>query len=643
MARELVLEVVARKNSKDLNALADDFDKAARKAESAGKSFDKTATFSKHLDDQIAETRKQVRSLGEEFDKTGNKDVFANLRGAQTNLKSLERIKKDLSSALGQAGDDGGKSFKQRFENAIGSNALLKSVSGALGGLSGIWSVVTPLLVAGAPVAGAAIGAALLTGVGLAGIGAGIAGQLHDPAVDKAATDIGKSLKDQFTNATVAFKVPMVAALNLVEGEVRKLGPGLKQTFDQLAPLTATLGQGLSGFIDKLAPSLEKAAIAGKPLVELLANRLPGLGAALGNIFDAASRNASEAKDVLNILLNVVDVVINGVAFGIDVLSKAFDIAKFATLGLGVLADVGKTGKDSGNAVTDAFNGAKTSLSGYSDEAAQAAAATQQLNKDITNLFNETLNVDQANIQLKGDMAGLKGQLDAHSKSLDTNTAAGRNNASALLQIAQDAERAREAAIQQAGGENASKEAVDAANAKYQAQIGKLEALAIKLGLGKDAVKALLDKYKELANSPDITKQIYITTHFSQVGGSGPAKNKLIPFAHGGIRKAQFGLFIPPSDPGTVLTGEPQTGGEVLAPMRGNSVVRQAALLNAAGANYGLNVTRGGVASRTVNVVFAASAGAGDIERAVLAMMSRAVANGAIVLRTDDGHGVRVR
>jgi len=68
-------------------------------------------------------------------------------------------------------------------------------------------------------------------------------------------------------------------------------------------------------------------------------------------------------------------------------------------------------------------------------------------------------------------------------------------------------------------------------------------------------------------------------------------------FALGGIRRAQVGMLIPPSSPGTVLTGEPQTGGEALIPLRGISQMRAAELGQVAMGGYGLDVVPRGYRS----------------------------------------------
>ena len=643
MSRELILEVVARKNSKDLNALADDFEKLARKSETAGKSLGKTATFSQHLDGEISKTKQTIRELGQEFDKTGSKDVFAKLRGAQSNLRSLEGIKRDLTKAFSIAGDDSAKSFWQRFGSSKAvNNGLTTALANSLGGLSGVWSVAGPLLVSGAPVVGAEVGAALLLGVGLAGIGAGIAGQLKDPAIQAAGADVGKKLSTEFQTATSGFRVPMLVAIHDIGNEVDKLGPGLKSTFDKLAPLTVTLERGVVGFVDKLVPGLEHAAVASKPLVELFSARLPELGRAIGGVFDAAAQNSTEAAQALNLLLNVTEATVSGLQPTIFLLSKAFDIAKFTGV-LGFLSDVGTKSGDSGTQIQDAFTKASDALKNFSTAEGQAGTAAGVLSNSIATLFGQTMSVDQATGTWTHDLANLKGQLDAHSRSLNEATDAGHQNAEALRRMAQEAEAVREATIAQAGGQNASAAAVAAANAKYSSQIGELEALAVKLHLSRDQVQALLDKYRELAKAPNIAKSINIHTNYStSFGGTGPYANKQIPTALGGVMiPAAQGMIYSASNPPLIKFAEPSTGGEALIPRRGIAAARGLALADTAASWYGGRVMSGRGGGTTLTL--SAGQGGTSLERALLPLVTTLLRNGAIALYDGSGKPVQVR
>src|SRR5205814_1848585 len=105
------------------------------------------------------------------------------------------------------------------------------------------------------------------------------------------------------------------------------------------------------------------------------------------------------------------------------------------------------------------------------------------------------------------------------------------------------------------------------------------------------ASKAELDRLKGTYEI-DITtvyKSIYISQTAPQDIKQGLAKGG-IRTRGGGIRHAAVGLLIPPSNPGTILAGEPKTGGELLSPLRGGNrwqMFRHARML---GDRYGFDV-----------------------------------------------------
>lgn len=646
MARELVLEVIARKNSKDLNALADDFEKLARKSDAAGKSLGKTATFSEHLDSQIAKTKQSIRELGAEFDRTGDKDVFAKLRSSQANLRSLEGIRKQLATAIDKGAEDGAKSVERHFSTQakqIGSNF------GELfeGGLAG--TLRSPAGIGAIAAAGAVLGNALfgtlLTGVGLGGIATGIIGQLHDPRVMAAAGALGKDVSAGFKDATSSFAEPLITGLYVFDHEWQKLQPGLKKTFTELSPLVVDLSKGAAGFADQFVPALERAAVASKPLVQDFAQYLPKLGREIGGFFDALAANRDQLITGLHEVEGAIDGVTKAATFLVPAVSHvgaAFSAAHY------VLGPIEPLFHNIANALdlihgkvpgTELLARSLVDTSGASDELAgsfgqmtiqqqQAAAESKKLADELValeqktrNQFSALLDLSQATGNWTHDLANLKGQLDLSGRGLNETTDAGHKNADALRQMAQEAERVREAAIAQAGGEQASAAAVDQANTKFRAQVAQLEATAIKLGLNKDAVHTLLDMYLALAKAPNIVKDVRIQQHFITTGNPstfyhGLAKGGLR--TDRGIRYAADGMVIRPSDPGTVIAGEPQTGGEVLAPLRGISRGRAMQLAGLIGNAYGFRVggRAGGVAS-VASAVRPAAAAAGPSEMRV--------------------------
>jgi hypothetical protein len=97
------------------------------------------------------------------------------------------------------------------------------------------------------------------------------------------------------------------------------------------------------------------------------------------------------------------------------------------------------------------------------------------------------------------------------------------------------------------------------------------------------AIEGLTRLIREINGIKD--KTVNVTVYYRSKGQSLNA-----PLARGGIRRAAVGMVIPPSDPGTTLVGEPQTGGEVLTPLRGITQARAMQLSQVAGNSYGFDV-----------------------------------------------------
>src|SRR6266545_3269277 len=127
MSRDLVLDVIAKKSSRELSVLA------------------------------------------EEFERTGSSDVFGKLRGAQGNLRSLEKIKVDLTSAL----ETGVKDAIPVVEDTLASGAQQGSRTfwTAFSSLppqaqAAIIAALVGVVTVSAPVLGSALGGAIVAGVG---------------------------------------------------------------------------------------------------------------------------------------------------------------------------------------------------------------------------------------------------------------------------------------------------------------------------------------------------------------------------------------------------------------------------------------------------------------------------------------------
>lgn len=714
MAKDLILDVVAKKNSRDLSTLADEFDKLRKKVDDSSAGFGKNTKFSALLDKQLAATRDQVKQLGEEFDRTGDKDVFAKLGGAQKNLASLERIKKQLTSALDQGAQDaapqvgqaitGGK-FSTEVRSGIasalkslpdipldadagpaerrvaelraelealgrehvgitidekgavtalakikaelltlgGKNSALrvdtKAAAGDIAKIGGLFEqlgvqgakalakgvedgadegfkavaklapaslqgalstpVVGPVIavaLAGAvaaagPSIASALGAAVISGGGLGLIGLGVAGQLKSPTVTSALDDLKDHAKDTLTEASASFAPVLVRGLGKFDDEIVKLEPKLEQMFDRVAPVADKLFDGAVGFIDKLEPGLDALSRAAGPVVGELANELPEVGAALADMLKDISSGGPQAALALHDVLTVVE----GLT---EFTGKAIESGEKLYGWLRVLS----AGRDAGNlaaqlvALGGSHDQADAAAARQADgekklQAAEQAAATaaNDLSDALDKLIGKNLSQDQAALQQTQSMRALSDSITQNGRHWADNTAAADNNKQALYAAIQAAEQKRVTDV--ASGKDAVAAALD-----YNKQVDALIALAAKAGASKAALAALKGRYEV-----DV-QTVYLSKFISE--GTPPSK-----FFHGlakggirssaGIRHAAVGMVIPPSNPGTVLAGEPQTGGEVLAPLRGISQGRAMKLAGLIGNAYGFDVVPRGARTPT--------------------------------------------
>lgn len=606
MAKELILEVIARKNSKDLNTLADDFEKLAARSDTAGKSLNKTATFSQHLDGEIAKTKQTIRELGQEFDKTGNKDVFAKLRGAQANLRSLEGIKKQLTTALGdvenqfdKAGQKAGRSFVGSISDEI--DQWSKEASG-LASPAGI-ALGTALVVAATPVIAAGILAAV--GGGLLGVAALV--QKNNPAIQKAFGGLKDDLKSTLGQATQPLQEGLANALTSFDKFIIAQGPTLKKAFSALAPAIGPLAQSLQRFLQPIIAQLPRLA---KTFSDVFADpriqkQAASIGKSIADLFGTIAANQQVIKNVIAGVAGIFKVATTAADALLNVtnaLAAAFQNwwnAQKAIPGVGLLINkigsiMGQTSGESDKLGTS-LNDTATSAYKVAVSMTQAGDATQRYANAVARLSNQ-LAQDQANIAYQQSIDDLTKSIQANGRSFDITGEKGRANKTALDQVVQSMLAVRDAAIQAAGGQNASKSAVEAANRVFNAQVAALRAQLHALGYSDAAIRSMLGDVNQLASALNKLKDktVHVNVVYRVQGGNATVQAGRVTLsakARGGYRKAAAGLIVPPSDPGTILMGEPQTGGEALIPFRG--ITRQAAtgLINTVGAGYGLRAT----------------------------------------------------
>lgn len=521
MARDLVLDVIARKNSRDLNTLADEFDRAARQTDDFGDKLNKTNRFSKYLDDQLLLTKQKVRELGVEFERTGDKDVFAKLRGAQGNVKSLERIKTDLTKSFGDTGAEASNAFSAGFVGGLGRVAL--AASPALAPMAVM--LVAELL--------AAVGGAITAGAGLGGVFAGAITQIKtNPDVQAAAGDLGHWFSEQWKLDTGAFAEPTRDAIALIKTELRGPMDDLRKDFSVIAPYTRDFANSLGVAAQKFMPGLNRLLQNSGPLIQEAGHDLEILSEAVSRfMIDLSEGEKGEAEALRTLVRGLADL-ITFTGGAINVSAHLWDGYVQGTRSAVDWADkwLGKitlihpllrlTGaKERIDEIAGAYNNLGPAvgrilppISSVTREVDNQKRVVDGLTKSWNDWFGVSMGVDQALLSLNQSETALTESIKENGRHWELNTKTGQANYGTLLSVIQAAHDYRDAQI-------ASGVSADQANAEYQKTIEAQIGMAQKFGLSAAQANSLRTQVGGLSDALDsLRTDITIRTHFITEG-----------------------------------------------------------------------------------------------------------------------------
>lgn len=491
---------VNRLGSSAPQQLRDDMYAAERAALRARHAFQAADQEVDQLERSLAEARREAERLERELNDLD--------RDARRGFRNIQR-------GFLQAGRNSGGAFATGLANA--------PVAAAAAGL--------------AAVVGGAINGALLAGVGGGVMAAGIAiAAKNSDAVQKAFRDeaLGPMRRDvesfamEFEDELLAAAVSFGDAWSRVSGDV---GEVFAKADDFIEPLVG----GLADLIEKVAggDGLKNAMDAAGPVIAQVGVGLSRTGDALDSFFDSLGDGGDGAVKGMIIIFAMLTGAIRLTGNVIEFLSKALDqgtefaerYAKVFSAMLGWLPGVG-----------DAWQYAAETLGLFNDEAGntsdimpiagvtaedaagniykvgeasdQAARDARKLNDELNKFIDQALTASGASIAYERAIDELTASFQENGKSIDISNEKGRQNVESIDAVVAAAKRKLESDIEAAGGEKATKEAVDAATAAYRAKIGQLEQQLLKLGLTKAQVDALLASYQGLANAPNIYKTI---------------------------------------------------------------------------------------------------------------------------------------
>lgn len=577
------------------------------------------------LDSKIKSTRTEVRKLADEFVKTGDVDVFKKLGDSQGKLEALTKVRKELAESV----EDG---IKTGAKNAAGSPSMMQ-IGVTLGAAFAI-----PIV--------AAIGGAVtaVAGAGVAGLGI-MGAVMGDPAKFQFAWQQAlRGITGDFIDATKPFTNETFAA-------IQGLGPLIKSwhidtIFANAAKYAAPLIHGVEGFATGIVRGVGALVEKGGPAVSALTSGMTELGQASEHALESIAGGAEGGAMALHDTIHATALLIEGFGAVVGAAENAYAFIKehpiesaFASGGLTIPISVWTSFDKQTSVLTDhtnalqkaaedaghAFNLQGDDLTALSQKFNAAALSSDTLAASmVSKVFTASMNLDQAILSVHESLTKLDEAFKKHDNSIDISTAKGQAHREAVLAVVTANMQMYQAQV--AAGVSAEDAAVH-----YQNNTAALEKQLKQAGLTTAQIDNLIGKYRDIPQRVDTDIAIHgltdaidnlnatirlingihdktVTVTVKQVGdnpkGQSHTGEVQAVKAMGGIRYAADGMIVAPSNPGTVLFGEPQTGGELFLPMRGIPQSRAADLLNTAGAGYGLRaVAAGGHAEQTLRVI----------------------------------------
>jgi hypothetical protein len=513
VARELRLDIDSDASGarRGLDAAADGVDDLRRETDRLEREFQQASRAAAGLDRQLAQTKVATRALAAEFARTGDVGVGAALDQQKAQLRELTKIRKDvigdtereagrarkaLDNAFGGGGQrDGG--FAGFFGGAVKSSAkagvdaastfssaFQSGIMGAFKSLpapaqAGIIAGLLAAVTAAAPIIATTISAAILLGVGSAGIAGGIALAVNNAQVKAALAGLGAYATAVLRDAAKPFQNELIDASRIFGAALDKSSPEIRAVFATLSQAVQPLARGLAGLVTNALPGIRRAAAAAVPLFKELGKELPRLGKAISFFFDRIAEAGPGAVAVFKFILLAVEALI--MEFGIW-LSQMGQIAA----GLGAIFDVMMPGSRSTEEFADTWATAMATVETSTEDTRRSVI---KLTIDMDELFGRQMDAREAAIAYEQALDDLTEGFKRGSDALDINTQKGRDNLTLVNDTINAARDQLKADMEAAAG---NKEAIAAANARYQAQLDRLREVLRALGLNEQAIEDLI-------------------------------------------------------------------------------------------------------------------------------------------------------
>lgn len=595
-------------------------DRAGDGLDRFGKSLDATENDAKHLDRQIAEVEGSLKTLATAFARTNDAadrvDITKAMRRQQTELRKLTKAK-DLLPDFTDEGSKAATGFATSFAAKVGP-LLARAPLGGVGAAIGAVIAVPVVSTLGAAIAGAVVG-----GVGIGGVVGGIALAAKDSRVQSAGKQLSDAVMGDLESSATRFVSPTIRGIQIIEGAWHDVSDTVDDVFAATSRYVEPLARGVAGAVREIAPGFRDAAEAAGPIIDVLRDELPELGATIGDLLSTMADHADEGASAIRLIVMGLELAVDTTAGFVGTLAEVYRAlviagtaaADFTYSLYGWMPIIGdqirdnrdrmhelNAGLDKGGAAgAEAGTKIQGGLSAVRGAANGAIPGVRSLAEIMDDFAGQSIDAEQANIRLEQAIddaaaAAKRGK----DKGIDPNTKAGRENRTALLGIASAARDAAAKIYAQTGSQEDASAATERGRKKF------LEA-ARAMGVGKDAAIELANKLFGIPKDtkPKVTvqdaqakaaiaaikggiatirgKSVTVTVKYETRGrlssqgehtigvGTNTKYDRWggvhIPMAAGGITQA--GIY-PASSPPLIRFAEPETGGEAYIPRRGN-------------------------------------------------------------------------
>lgn len=361
-------------------------------------------------------------------------------------LSSVERRFKKTSDNVKRESDKMGSNVGKGLIDAVEafSPKLAQQITGVFG-KAGITSgpALAVGIAAASPVIGATISAAVIGGVGVGGVIGGLLLVKDDPRIQAAGKGLATNLLGSLKEDAGSFIDPVLRNIAKVEARFTTFNSRISGIFGNASHFLDPLVDGALDGIEGILRGVDKVTAKAQPVMDALGKSFGIVGDSVGDALSIISGGSDEAASALTNLAKATGAVIEGTAYVVRGFTELYGVVSYIPGKIidarnamarwaGIEAYTADQSETASSAVTKVFAAIKATGDKASAATEPLATFTDRVNGLSSagqSLYNSTTNVGEA-------IDRFKASLKANGKTLDENTEKGRNNRTALSNLA---------------------------------------------------------------------------------------------------------------------------------------------------------------------------------------------------------------